>query len=68
MDLQAQPSNPNPWAKLGAEAVDTPAHRQLALEGALQGQVLLKNEGGRLPLKPAAIKKLALVGPHANGR
>ena len=31
--------NPNPWSKLGAENVDTPAHRQLALEGALQGQV-----------------------------
>ena len=28
--------NANPYVKLGAEVVDTPAHRALALEGAIQ--------------------------------
>jgi hypothetical protein len=55
------------YAKLGPEVVDTAAHRALALEGAVQGHVLLKNEGGRLPLQAAKIRKLALIGPHANG-
>jgi beta-glucosidase-like glycosyl hydrolase len=73
------PGNPNPYSKIGPEAVDSPAHRALAIEGALQGIVLLKNEGATLPLplyKPWApagpqikqqIKQLALIGPHANG-
>ena len=59
--------NPNPYAKLDERNVDTPAHRALALEGALQGQVLLKNVANRLPLKKEMIGKLALIGPHANG-
>jgi beta-D-xylosidase 4 len=67
--------NPNPYARLGAEAVDTPASRKLALEAALQGVVLLQNErmaGGepRLPLSgflDGSLTNLALIGPHANG-
>ena len=64
---QGLADNPNPFAKLDARAVDTPAHRALALEAALQGIVLLKNQNKRLPAEPDAIKKLALIGPHANG-
>ena len=60
-------ANPNPYGRLGPESVDTPAHRALALEGAIQGQVLLKNEAGRLPLRAGSVRKLALIGPHANG-
>lgn len=41
-----------PYAALGIADIDTEAHRQLALEAAQQGMVLLKNEGGLLPLKP----------------
>ena len=48
--LRRAATNPNPYATLGAEAVDTPAHRALALDAARQGLVLLKNEGGALPL------------------
>ena len=55
------------YAKLGAEAVDTPAARNLATEGAVQGQVLLKNTAGRLPLSADKVGKVALIGPHANG-
>ena len=64
---QAAPSNPNPYSRLGAEAVDTPSNRALALEAALQGLVLLHNQAATLPLNPARIRRLALIGPHANG-
>ena len=59
--------NPNPYSRLGADAVDAPASRALAMEGALQGQVLLKNDDRRLPLDAGRVRKLALIGPHANG-
>ena len=71
---------PNPYAGMGAESVDTPQNRALALDAALQGLVLLKNDGATLPLQMetggagnggggggAVVRKLALLGPHANG-
>ena len=64
---QGLPGNRNPFAHLGAEAVDSPANRALALEAALQGVVLLKNEWGILPLNKERIRTLALIGLHANG-
>jgi beta-glucosidase len=51
-----------------AEAVkvnDSAEHRALALEAAHQSIVLLKNEGGALPLKKG-IKTLAVIGPCAD--
>ena len=63
----AAPANPNPYAKLSAADVDTPAHRALALEAALQGIVMLKNDAATLPLNASTVGKLALIGPHANG-
>lgn len=58
----------NPYAQWGPERVDTPAHRQLAVEGARQGCVLLRNDGGALPLQLSALRTrtLAIVGPHGN--
>ena len=50
-------------------ALNTPAHRALALRAAEEGVVLLKNTGGLLPLlAPAesAVKSVAVIGP--NGR
>jgi beta-glucosidase len=41
------------------------ADRPLALEGALESITLLKNEGNLLPLDPAKIKNIAIVGPNA---
>jgi beta-glucosidase-like glycosyl hydrolase len=46
------------------EVVDSDIHRQLALEAAEQGIVLLKNDGNLLPL--AIDTKVALIGPHLN--
>ena len=39
--------------------------RQVALESALEGMVLLKNEGGLLPLKREQLKSVAVIGPDA---
>ncbi|HLO95615.1 MAG TPA: glycoside hydrolase family 3 C-terminal domain-containing protein, partial [Burkholderiaceae bacterium] len=46
-----------------ASAIDSPAHRALALESAVKSLVMLKNDG-TLPLRPAA--RIALVGPHGD--
>ena len=58
------PPSETPYASLGAESVDSPAHRALALAAARSGVVLLKNDNAALPL--AAGLKIAFVGPHAN--
>jgi beta-glucosidase len=39
--------------------------RQVALQGAEESLVLLKNEGALLPLDPAKVKTIAVVGPNA---
>ncbi|MFL6215875.1 MAG: glycoside hydrolase family 3 C-terminal domain-containing protein [Blastocatellia bacterium] len=53
------------YARIPLTENDTPAHRQLALEAARESIVLLKNEGGALPLK-RDLKKIAVIGPTAN--
>ncbi|GMF23761.1 unnamed protein product [Phytophthora lilii] len=58
-----------PFANITKDAVDTAAHRQLALEAARQSVVLLKNDDNALPLQTDAFTKdgsLALIGPHFN--
>jgi beta-glucosidase len=39
--------------------------RAVALDGALESITLLKNEGNLLPLDPAKIKNIAIIGPDA---
>ena len=41
------------------------AHRALALEAARQSIVLLRNEGGALPLRAEGLRRIAVIGPHA---
>lgn len=55
-----------PYGKLGPSDVCTPENQELAREAARQGIVLLKNSDGSLPLDPASIKTLAVIGPNAN--
>lgn len=59
-----------PFADITPKMIDTPAHRQLALEAARQAVVLLKNENATLPLNPGTFSSndvpLALIGPHFN--
>jgi beta-glucosidase len=41
-------------------------HRQLALQGAREAITLLRNENNLLPLDPAGIRSIAVIGPNAN--
>jgi len=45
--------------------VESEEDKALLRKVAGEGIVLLKNEGGLLPLKPKALKKVAIVGPNA---
>lgn len=45
-------------------SLDTPAHRALAREAATRSLVLLRNEGGVLPLR--GVRRVAVVGPLAD--
>jgi beta-glucosidase len=44
---------------------NAPEHQAVALEAARRSIVLLKNEGGVLPLDRAKLKRLAVIGPNA---
>ncbi|KAG4442810.1 hypothetical protein IFR05_001691 [Cadophora sp. M221] len=46
-------------------AQDLPEHRELIRQAGAEGIVLLKNEGGVLPLEMDKYKKVALLGPLA---
>lgn len=46
------------------EAIDLPEHRALAADVAIASSVLLRNEGV-LPLEPATVSTVAVVGPNA---
>jgi beta-glucosidase len=55
-----------PYAADGAGALDCPAHRDLARRAARRAVVLLKNEGGLLPLAPGRAARVAVLGPFAD--
>lgn len=46
--------------------VETPEHRATARTAAEQSIVLLKNAGNLLPLDPAQVRSVAVLGPNAN--
>jgi len=54
-----------PYARIPIEQNDTMEHRRLSLEAARESIVLLKNEGGVLPLKRSK-RKIAVIGPTAD--
>ena len=60
---QADPLEGQTYAKIGPEAINSTAHQAANLDAALQSFVLLKAEGGVLPLKSK--RSIAVVGPHA---
>ncbi|HEU4618952.1 MAG TPA: beta-glucosidase [Gammaproteobacteria bacterium] len=49
-----------------APAVDMAAHNEIALDAAREGIVLLKNEGGALPLAADRPLKIAVIGGYAD--
>ena len=54
----------DPYARIGAEAIDAPGARDLAREAVAASVVLLRNDAGALPL--AAPASIAVVGPLAD--
>ena len=48
-----------------ADSTYSVADRAVVLQGALESITLLKNEGHLLPLDPARIKTIAVIGPNA---
>jgi len=51
-----------------AGSINTPEHQATAQRVAEEAMVLLKNDGGALPLDPAGIKSLAVIGENATRR
>ena len=54
-----------PYARIPIEANNSPTNQALALEVARQSLVLLKNEGGLLPLRKD-LGSVAVIGPNAD--
>ena len=70
-----EPAASDPYSRIGTEAqangsVDDPwlwaKNKALARKVTDESIVLLKNEGGLLPLKAAALKSIAVIGPLAD--
>lgn len=66
------PPSMDPYALYQTNRVNAPAHKELAREIATKTPVLLKNDRvastdkKALPLHPATLKKIALIGPQAD--
>jgi beta-glucosidase len=54
----------DPYAGIGADAIDLPEHRALAREAATRAVVVLRNDDDVLPLAPTG--SVAVVGPLAD--
>jgi beta-glucosidase len=54
-------------ADRAAQVSNSAEHQALALETARKSIVLLKNEGGLLPLDRGKLKTIAVIGPNAKG-
>jgi len=59
------PDDQVPWSSIPMSVIDSPEHQALALEAARKSIVLLKNDGGVLPLD-RNLGKIAVIGPNAN--
>ncbi|MFD5324885.1 glycoside hydrolase family 3 C-terminal domain-containing protein [Streptomyces sp. NPDC127092] len=55
----------DPYAGIGPEAIDSPEHRALARQAAIESTVLLKNDG-LLPLDASRAPRIAVIGPLAD--
>ncbi len=58
------PTNMNPFLMISTNELDTPEHRQVALQLARESLVLLKNDGV-LPLDRSKVKRIAVFGGNA---
>lgn len=55
-----------PYSKISPDVIAGDATRALALKAARASIVLLKNANNLLPLDRAKLKKIAVIGPHAD--
>ena len=55
-----------PYAKIPYSVNDSPKNGRVALETARKSIVLLKNDGGLLPLDRNKLKTIAVIGPNAD--
>jgi len=55
-----------PYSKISPDVICSPEHRALALKVAQESIVLLKNDNNLLPLDKSKLKKIAVIGPHAD--
>jgi beta-glucosidase len=54
-----------PYASTPFSEVMSPAHTEIALQASREAIVLLKNNNQTLPLMPAKVKTIAVIGPNA---
>lgn len=59
------PPEANPYASISSEVINCRAHQELARQAARQSIVLLRNDG-LLPLDPARVRRVAVLGPLAD--
>jgi beta-glucosidase len=59
------PAKDVPYSSIGTSVVESAANDALALEAARAAIVLLKNDGGLLPLEQRSLRSIAVIGPHA---
>ena len=57
--------NPFVEEENAVSVTNSPEHKSLALEAAQKSIILLKNEGGLLPLNKSELRSLAVIGPNA---
>ena len=55
-----------PFSGISPGVIASPEHRDLALQVARESIVLLKNKGDLLPLDKSKLKRIAVIGPHAD--
>jgi beta-glucosidase len=62
------PAQGNPYAAIkdGPAPWDSAAHKAVSLQMALESIVLMKNDKHTLPLPKTGIKRIAVIGPHAD--
>jgi beta-glucosidase len=59
------PKEKVPFSTIDSTALESPAHKALALKMAQQSMVLLKNDG-LLPIDKSSLKTVAVIGPNAH--
>jgi Glycosyl hydrolase family 3 C-terminal domain len=64
--FNGNPTKQKDYGSIGKDQVCAQAHRDLALQAALEGIVLLKNTDKLLPFSKTQVSSLAVIGPNAN--